>query len=85
MIPNTCIGGEGFYISYNNYDINIYGCDTTALVKGQMERFYILNGDHRAQYQPLIAKGFDACLKYFCDHWHDVNGLSDKLPEENNK
>jgi hypothetical protein len=65
LIPNAVMDGRGFYVSYNNHDTGIYGTDTTALVLGQMEKFYILCGDHRAQYQPLIADGFDARLSYF--------------------
>ena len=64
-IYNTVIDGEGFYVSYNNYDTALYGDVTTALVIGQMEHFYILYGDHRKNYIPLINKGIDACLLYF--------------------
>ena len=62
---NTTIDEDTFYISYNNHDINIYGGVTTALVLGQMERFYILLGDHRLAYSKLINKGFRACKLYF--------------------
>lgn len=55
---------EDFYISYLPDDRD-YGCITTALVKGQMQHFYILNGDHRKEYAELISKGFDSCLDYF--------------------
>jgi len=57
--------GNGFYISYNDHDIDTYGCKTTAFVIGQMEGFLILNGDHREAYSVLIPLGFDACLAYF--------------------
>ncbi|ABQ28941.1 hypothetical protein [Acidiphilium cryptum] len=50
--PNLILNGNGFYVSYNDFDRGIYGGDTTALVLGQMERFFILNGDHRGQYAP---------------------------------
>ena len=59
---------DNFYISYNNWDISSYGCDTTALVWGQMQYFFILNGDHRVQYAALNAQGFEACFKYFNDN-----------------
>jgi len=49
---------EGFYVSYNDNDIDVYGCKTTALVLGQMQRFFILNGDHRKQYAEIIKHGF---------------------------
>jgi len=64
-VPNSTMNGDGFYISYNDHDLSIYGCDTTALVIGQMERFFILNGDHRSAYAGLIGQGLDACLAYF--------------------
>ena len=81
MVPNTVIEAENgdFYVSYNDYDISIYGTDTTALVKGQMEKFYILNGDHRKQYSVLIPKGFNACLDYFKKNIKFINKNSDKL------
>jgi hypothetical protein len=70
---------EGFYISYNNYDIDIYGCETTALVLGQMQKFYILNGDHRKQYKQIVEQGFDKCLSYYKDNINNVNKYSDTL------
>jgi ABC-type xylose transport system substrate-binding protein len=66
-----------FYISYNNYDKRIYGCDTTALVYGQMEKFYILNGNHTKEYAELFTKGFDACFKYFTENEDKKNKHSD--------
>ena len=62
---NSTMDGDGFYISYNDHDIDIYGCDTTSFVIGQMEGFLTLNGDHREAYSALIPLGFDACLAYF--------------------
>lgn len=79
FLPNSTMDGVGFYVSYNDYDHSIYGGDTTALVAGQMEKFYILNGDHRAQYLPLISKGLDACLTYFKVHIQNLNKYSDKM------
>jgi len=80
-VPNRVTQGNGFYISYNNVDSDIYGSDTTALVWGQMEKFYILNGDHRKQYTPLISQGFDACLAYFKANSALINMRSDILKE----
>jgi hypothetical protein len=77
--PNTVLGGDGFYVSYNP-DPRDYGSDTTALVVGQMERFYVLVGDHRAQYAELVDHGFDACLAYFQGHLDQAHRFSDKLP-----
>lgn len=80
-IPNTIIEADGFYISYNNHDHAIYGCDTTALVFGQMQAFYILNGDHRAGYEAVMGDGYEACLAYFRSHRDKMNKFSDKAPE----
>lgn len=78
-VPNTVAYGEGFYVSYNDHDLGIYGCDTTALVWGQMQKFYILKGDHRAQYAPFIGRGFDACLAYYKANLQDAHDHSDPL------
>lgn len=75
---NTVLNGEGFCISYNDYDTGIYGSDTTALVFGQMEKFYVLNGDHRENYESLISKGFEACLDYFKANTDKMNKYSEK-------
>lgn len=52
------IKGRGFFISYAMAGSGPTG-DETALVKG--EKFYILNGDWREQYRPLVKKGYKAC------------------------
>jgi uncharacterized protein YbdZ (MbtH family) len=44
-----------------------------------MAAFYILNGDHRSGYSPLIDQGFDACLAYFEAHIGDMNPYSAKV------
>jgi hypothetical protein len=63
-----------FYITYNEdcnkFIIKEFRGDTgveTALVRRQHNSpvFYILNGDHRKQYEKLIDKGFKACYAYF--------------------
>ncbi len=78
--PNCVAPGDGFYVSYNDFDLDIYGCCTTALVLGpQMEKFFILNGDHREQYARLIGQGFDACLAYFNANPELVNVRSDLI------
>ena len=79
LVPNSTIDGDGFYISYNDHDHGIYGCDTTALVLGQMEKFYVLQGDHRAQYLPLVGNGFAACLSYFNENIDSVHKFSEKI------
>lgn len=79
LIPNQVKDHDDFYISYNNYDTGIYGCDTTALVVGQMEKFYILEGDHRKAYDKLAGQGFDACLKYFMDNADVMHRFSETI------
>jgi hypothetical protein len=79
VVPNKVIPGDGFYISYNDYDIEIYGVDTTALVDDDMLSFYILNGDHRENYIRLIPKGYTACLNYFRDNKDKINKRSDLI------
>jgi ABC-type sugar transport system substrate-binding protein len=79
FVPNSIIDGDGFYVSYNDYDTSIYGCDTTALVFGQMQKFYILNGDHRSGYAPLIDEGFDACLAFFEAHIAEIHRCSERV------
>lgn len=70
---------NGFYISYNDIDVNIYGDITTALVLGQMQKFFILNGNHSANYKKLINNGFSACIDYFKNNIELINKYSDKL------
>lgn len=78
---------DGFYVSYSSYyqDRAVYGSDTTALVLGQMQLFFILNGDHRKQYEEIIGQGFDACLDYFKANIDKANKYSDKLGGQTNE
>lgn len=73
---------DGFYISYNNYDTNIYGDVTTALVLGQMQKFYILRENHIKQYKKIIKENtsecFDKCLAYFRNCPYKVIKYTDK-------
>lgn len=75
--PNSTFDYKGYYISYNSRDSAIYGSDTTALVIGQMERFYILTGDHVEEYQK--CSGLDECLAYFKAHQSEIAKYSDNL------
>jgi hypothetical protein len=81
-VPNDTIDGDGFYVSFNDVDVgeSMYGSATTALVRGQMEAFYILNGNHMAQYAEIMEDGFDACMRYFEDNIHLINKRSDQPP-----
>ncbi len=83
--PNTTFDGDGFYVSYNDVDVGAYGADTTALVRGQMEQFLILNGDHRSAYRRLVPMGWSACLDYFLANQDRVNKRSDLIPAEVNQ
>ena len=78
---NSTINGKGFYVSFNDHDMWIYGCNTTALVREEMDGLYILNGDHRAAYAALIPQGFEACLEYFKSNIALVNKCSDFPPQ----
>lgn len=52
---------------------------TTALVLGQMQKFFILNGDHRAGYTAAAAEGgFEKCLEYFKKNPGLVNKYSEQ-------
>jgi hypothetical protein len=79
--PNSVIQGNGFYISYNNIDIGIYGCDTTALVIGNMEKFLILNGDFRKQYMQIINNGLDECIAFFKANIEHINEYSETMED----
>lgn len=67
-----------YYISYNDYDTNIYGSDTTALVieTDTKEYFYVLNGDHRKE---LNNKTLDDCLAYVANNQDKLSKYSEKL------
>lgn len=67
---------DGFYISYNDYDINIYGDDTTALVLGQMQEFFILNGNHIEEYKKLNGEPFSKYLDYFRKNEKYINSFT---------
>lgn len=75
--PNVTFDGDSFYVSYNWKDRAIYGDSTTALVKDDMSKFYVLNGNHRGKYITLLDKGWDACLEYFKANKDQWNKYSD--------
>lgn len=80
-VPNEGIPGDGFYVSYNDHDVHHYGSDTTALVFGQMQRFFLLNGDHRPNYRDLIPQGFAACMDYYKSNPDLQNHRSDRTDD----
>ena len=70
---------NGFYIDYNDEDIEFFGSVTTGLILGQLDLLLISNGDHTKQYEKIINQGFDACLAYFKSNPEHVNKHSDKI------
>lgn len=56
------IDGKGFFISYAIAGSGPTG-DETALV--HKNNYYILNGDWREEYRPLVKKGYKACKALF--------------------
>lgn len=64
------------YISYNFGDISIYGTDTTAIVIGQMQRFYILKGNHFENLKNLT--NFKDCIEYYLNNLNSIHKMSDK-------
>lgn len=69
---NYVAEGDGFYVSFNPdtgaMDIPLFhgdngGCAETAICYNG--NFYILNGDFRAELEPLIPKGIEACLAFY--------------------
>jgi len=83
---NEILEFKGFYISYNpNVGMNplCWRGDTdeeTAICTGG--KFYILNGDHRAEYEKLAPKGLKACLEYFKAHPELKSSWSNPLEED---
>lgn len=83
----VCVGGKvygGWYVSYNNCDTGVYGCDTTAIVIGQMEKFLVLNGNHC---EPILEamktpNPLTSAIAYFRSHKEEWSKFSDRLPEE---
>lgn len=70
--------GDGFRVSYNPHTNDKvmaelmehvtgekmpHSVKETALIKGN--QYFILTGDHRLAYEPLISKGFQACEAYY--------------------
>ncbi len=71
---NSVLDGDGFFVSYNpspGMGLSMFkgdgGSDETALVRPDDEKnkYRILNGDFRQEYEDLVDKGFNACLAIF--------------------
>jgi len=75
-----------YYISYNNRDIGIYGCDTTALVLTKPdtpEKFLILNGNHVNAYE-IIKDNKETvkdCIQYFKNNYNQQSKYSENWDE----
>ena len=78
---NEVMNGKGFYISYNPNpcaDISLFnsdnGSDETALVKPDDpdNKYRILNGDYRKEYEELVPQGFEACLNFYNERKSDL-------------
>lgn len=76
---NDIIESKDHYISYNFADRSVYGTDTTAIVIGQMQRFYILKGDHT---EYLKDKNFKQCMEYFQNNIGLKHPFSDNYDEK---
>lgn len=71
---------DGFYVSHNSHDTDVYGGETTAIVLGQMQMFFILNGDHTEELKEAATMGgLLECMEYFHEHKYDANERSDML------
>lgn len=76
--PNSVASGDGYHVSFNDRDYDIFGDITTALVIGQGDLFLTLNGDHRAGFAKASESGFEGCLTYFDDHIAQSNYRSEQ-------
>lgn len=71
--PNSIVSHDGWYISYNAVDHAIYGYDTTAIVIGQMQTFFVMKGDHRQQLKGL---SLSESIAYFVAHPESFHHIS---------
>ena len=68
---------DGFYLSYLA-DARNYGCETTAIVFGQMALSFILKGDHRENYEAALNSGGKAAvLDYFIENIDQAHDYGD--------
>lgn len=86
---NMVLEGDGFYISYNpDCSANVlsrvvdlimgeHQTEETAIVTND-GNYYILNGDHRTEYEQRISS-FNACLKYYKSRPNEWAYSSDEI------
>lgn len=80
-MKNIIIQGDGFYVSYNPEPFDLFeDCmpEETALVYGEMQAFYILEGDHREEYSKRLRDGWDSCFEYFRSNLNQISPYSDR-------
>ena len=70
---------DRFYISYNSHDTEIYRSETTALVLGQMQKFFILNGNHCVSLEKLAKENLNHCIAYIHENKSKLNKFSDEI------
>ena len=80
---NQILRGNDFYISYMPpgacLGLSLFASDegrdeTAVVVSGD---FFILNGDHRKEYEGLVSEGLAACKAYFEQHKTEASSWSD--------
>jgi hypothetical protein len=82
--PNKIIEFQNFYVSQNNQSFN-YESETTAIVFGQMQLFFILNGDHFDRVLNIAKDfGMQGVIDYFIKNIDETNKYSEHLSVVNN-
>lgn len=75
-IPNKIVSDKKeYHISYNNRDVALYGCSTTAIYINETSQFLILNGNHSENYNEL--ESLKDCLDYFYKNIDQANPKSE--------
>ena len=77
-VGNVILSGEGFHISFNPSPCNGIpgfssdgGSSETALCYNN--RFDILNGDFRKEYEEVFDQGLEACKEVYAKHKDDYD------------
>ncbi len=89
---NRCLYSDEqtFYISFQPNHYNPFGdADTmdgeTAIVDGTdgiSDRYFILNGDFRSEYEALVPEGIEACIRFYKSHPDKWSSYSNDLPKK---
>jgi hypothetical protein len=80
-LGNQCLLGDGFYISYLDGNLAKKGFEDFPEVIAMLDdslhetaivtiddKYYILKGDYRKEYEAVIEQGLEACMKVFRDN-----------------